>query len=149
MKRLIGMFCLSPWPVLLMAQSALPVDDLQTLFTTPLERQIIDQNRYRTNPQPLAKTLEQPKAKEAIIEWQEVEKSYRVSGLSSSTDGSDAAWINGSIYSSGSKMEDGTRVLIRKGKLFLIPPNGKTYEALPGKTLEVQYRIKLNATDTL
>jgi len=122
--------------------------DLNTLFTTPLERQIIDQNRYRVEPLAQQQPEEEIKAETPVI-WQDVELNYQVSGLSVSSDGRDVAWINGQVYPSGSKMQDGTRVLIRKNQLFLIPVNGKTYPAVPGKALKINFKIRVKVANGL
>ena len=91
----------------------LPVSgsDLNTLFTTPQERELINSNRYKSDKpkaQPVAIEIEE--APTAFVMREEVTVEYRVSGISLATDGGHTAWINGMAYEDGARLEDGSRL---------------------------------------
>ena len=118
--------------------------EVSTLFTTQQERQIIDRNRYKNEPvrqtQPQA---EKPKA-EAINELvrEEVKKSYAISGISISNDGTHAVWINGQFYEDGELLDGKSRLKVITGsdiKVRITAPDGKHFFGTSGETVEVSY----------
>ena len=118
--------------------------EIATLFTTQQERQIIDRNRYKNEPvrqtQPQA---EKPKA-ETINELvrEEVKKSYSISGISISNDGTHAVWINGQFYEDGELIDGKSRLKVISGsdiKVRITTPDGKHFFGTSGETVEVTY----------
>jgi len=116
--------------------------DISTLFTTPQERQIIDQNRYKNEKvrQPQA---EKPKdqAINALVR-EEIKKSYTITGISISNDGTHAAWINGKKYEDGELIDGKSRLKIVPGsdiKVRITAPDGKHFFGTSGETIEVTY----------
>ena len=117
---------------------------LRTLFTTPQERAIIDGNRYRVDEKPeVAEPQQQPapvKQAEPELVLIEVIYSFRISGISINNDGSRTAWINDQAYIDGELLEQGIKLRINDGAVktvSLLAPDGKSYRAASGETLEV------------
>jgi len=122
--------------------------DISTLFTTPQERQIIDRNRYRNEPVRQSQA-ERPKdqAINALVR-EEVKKSYSITGISISNDGTHSAWINGKMYEDGELIDGKSRLKIIPGsdiKVRITAPDGKHFFGTSGETVEVTY---LEAVDS-
>ena len=122
--------------------------DLQTLFTTPAERQLINSNRYKSDEAetaPVVVETNEDDAQEIPIQFliqEEVTREYRVSGITVSRDGPHIVWINSQIYEDGGQLDDESRVKVLIGdevRVRITAPDGKHYYALSGETLEVTY----------
>ena len=116
---------------------------LETLFTTPAERQLINANRYKNDNQPVkAKNdLPEPSAVRELIK-EEVKMSYSISGISINMDGSRVAWINGQVVENGARMDDGSKLRINDSdvkSVSITTPDGKKYTGTSGDTLDVKY----------
>ena len=124
--------------------------DLKTLFTTPQERQLINSNRYHVNqPLPTPVTpepvMETEKIQELVKEL--VTKNFTVSGISVDREGSRFAWVNGTMYSNNSALEDGLTLMIKDGKVksvLIKTAEGEYFSGLTGETIEVSYRKAVN-----
>jgi len=137
-----------PWLLvgLIWAGAAMPASsasELQTLFTTPQERQLINANRYKRDevkPQPTAEKADESPVQ--MLAREEVSVDYRVSGISLATDGAHMAWINGVAYEDGARLDDGSRIKILTNgaiRVRITAPDGKQYFATSGETLTVTY----------
>ena len=120
---------------------------LMTLFTTARERQLINNNRYKGDKpvQPVAKP--EPQVEQAEVESlpkEEVNASYRISGVSTNTEGSKTAWVNGKAYVSGDTLDDGSKIRIRKTSVVITTIDGKSYTAAGGEVLDVTYLRAVN-----
>ena len=117
--------------------------ELQTLFTTPQERQLINSNRYRSDEvKPQVVVDEADESPVQILAQQEKTVDYRISGISLAIDGAHTAWINGVPYEDGARLEDGSRIRIYAGddiRVRITAPDGKHYFATSGETLTVTY----------
>jgi len=138
--------------VLLVSYGALqPVfaAELETLFTTPQERRLIDRNRYKqvvVKPdQPVDK-----KPDEAIVAndddytLEEVIREYRISGITLSREGTPTVWINSVAYEDGAKLDDDSRIKVLDGdevRVRITAPDGKQYLATSGETVEVRMLV--------
>jgi len=119
--------------------------EVSTLFTTQQERQIIDRNRYKNEPvqQPAEPEVDQAPV-EAINELvrEEVNKSYEISGISISNDGTHTAWINGQVVEDNELIDGKSRLKVLSGenvKVRITAPDGKHYFGTSGETVEVSY----------
>jgi hypothetical protein len=123
---------------------AFAASELNTLFTTPQERQLINANRYKHDEARPQQTVVD-KADESpvqILAQEEKSVDYRISGISLATDGAHMAWINGVAYEDGARLEDGSRIRIYTGddiRVRITAPDGKHYFATSGETLTVTY----------
>ena len=144
-SRPVTTLCLLAGLVFASSGAALPAmaSDLSTLFTTPQERQLINSNRYkRDQPKPQPVVIEVEEAPIQILAREEVSVEYRVSGISLATDGAHTAWINGTAYEDGARLDDGSRLRINAGndlRVRITAPDGKNYYATGGETLTVTY----------
>ena len=123
--------------------------EVSTLFTTQQERQIIDRNRYKNAPVRQVQSKDEPKV-EAINQLvrEEVKKSYTISGISISNDGTHSVWINGQIYEDGELIDGKSRLKVVSGsdiKVRITAPDGKHFFGTSGETVEVSY---LEAVDS-
>jgi hypothetical protein len=127
------------------ATPAFAASELQTLFTTPQERQLINANRYKRDEVKPQQQVTVDRADESpvqILVREEVSVDYRVSGISLATDGAHTAWINDIAYEDGARLEDGSRIKIYAGddiRVRITAPDGKQYFATSGETLTVTY----------
>ena len=121
--------------------------DLETLFTTPAERQLINSNRYKSDEAEPVQAIDTSDANtdevplELLIR-EEVTREYRVSGISVSQDGPHTVWINSETYADGEQLEDDVKIKVLVGdevRVRITAPDGKHYYALSGETLEVTY----------
>ena len=120
--------------------------DLQTLFTTPAERQLINSNRYKSDEvvttQPVVVEDDISDNPLQLLIQEEVTREYKVSGITVSRDGPHIVWINSQIYEDGGQLEDESRVKVLIGdevRVRITAPDGKHYYALSGETLQVTY----------
>lgn len=116
--------------------------DLKTLFTTDQERQIINANRYKKDNKQVSK--QSPAETVAVRELvkEKVTRSYKISGISISVDGSRVAWVNNRAYEHGDALDDGSRININNGTIksvSITTPDGKKHTATSGETLAVSY----------
>jgi hypothetical protein len=124
---------------------ALAASELQTLFTTPQERRLINANRYKSDEvKPQQVVVEKVDASPVqMLVQEEVTVDYRVSGISLATDGAHIAWINGIAYEDGAHLDDGSRIKIYADddiRVRITAPDGKHYFVTSGETLTVTYR---------
>jgi hypothetical protein len=132
---------------LLWVTGAMPVlaSELNTLFTTPQERQLINSNRYkRDEARPTQQVVvdEVDESPVQILAQEEKSVDYRISGISLPADGAHTAWINSIAYEDGALLEDGSRIKIYPGddiRVRITTPDGKHYFATSGETLTVTY----------
>ena len=129
---------------LLPAFTAPAVAELNILFTTPQERQLINANRYKNDEaksqpvveqEPDAPPIQQPEREEVSVD-------YRISGISLSGDGVHTVWINGQSYLDGEQLEDRSRLKVLAGdeiRVRITTPDGKHYYGTSGETLSVSY----------
>ena len=120
-------------------------DDLRTLFTTQKERELIDANRYRNEPQPTLKPQMQATPStdsENTVTREEKLLSILLSGFTLTQSGQNVAWVNGKPYENGSKLEDGSTLIIskkNKRKVQLKTPDGKYHTLSAGKYIDISY----------
>jgi len=115
--------------------------DIQTLFTTSKERQIINANRYKTDE--IVKPVE-PVQTEFIAPGaqEEINKSFVISGITISNSGPHSVWINNQVYEDGERLEDDSRIKVLTDKnirVRITTPDGKSYYGTSGETVEVTY----------
>ncbi len=123
------------------------VSQLSTLFTTAKERQLIDNNRYKGDKPVQAVSQPEPQneqAEDIPLPEEEVSASYRISGVSTNTEGSKTAWVNGKPYTSGDTLDDGSKVRIRDTSVIITTADGKNHTAVSGEVLNVTYLRKVN-----
>jgi hypothetical protein len=126
------------------ATSAFAAGELNTLFTTPQERQLINANRYKSDEVKLQQVVTGPDDESPIqlLAQREVSVDYRISGISLAADGAHIVWINGIAYDDGARLDDGSRVKIYAGqdiRARITTPDGRHYYATSGETLRVTY----------
>lgn len=130
--------------VMTSAFSSIARADIATLFTTPQERQIINNNRYKTErvKQP-RQPIEAPKDEEVIeLAREEVKQSFSISGIALSSDGNHSVWINSQVYDDGEEIEGKSKVKVIVGsdvKVRITTPDGKHHYGTSGETVEVSY----------
>lgn len=117
---------------------------LLTLFTTPEERQVINNNRYKNEDKPIA-SVQQPREETVIFNnaiQEEVNVIYKISGISINMDGSDTVWINDKAYTNGDRMDGGEKISINNGRVKTVTittPDKKTHTGTSGEILDVTY----------
>jgi hypothetical protein len=120
--------------------------DIATLFTTPQERQIIDNNRYKSDrvkqqPRQQIETPENEVQVQVLVK-EEVKQSFLISGITVSNEGNHSVWINQQVYEDGEKIEGKSRVKVIVSpdiKVRITAPDGKHYYGTSGETVEVSY----------
>ena len=116
---------------------------LSTLFTTQQEREIIDANRYKNDQQETLEPQVQTASSVENTEQKEEEKlSFLLSGFTLTQSGQNVAWINGKPFESGSKLDDGSTLIISKKKLLNVQirtPDGKYHNLTTGKAMDISY----------
>ena len=121
--------------MILVASLQTVLADISTLFTTQQERQIIDRNRYKNEPMRQTEPqAEKPKAINELVR-EEVKKSYSISGISISNDGTHAVWINGQFYEDGELIDGKSRLKVMSGsdiKVRITAPGGKHFFGTSG-----------------
>ena len=119
--------------------------EMQTLFTTPAERQLINSNRYRSDDEPVVRKDETPEIEMPLLQQlitKEFTREYQVSGVTVSREGNYTVWINSQAYEDGGVMEDNSQVEVINGdqiRVRITTPDGKQHHAVSGETLEVTY----------
>jgi hypothetical protein len=120
--------------------------DVKTLFTTPQERQLINNNRYESGEAQPQRQLNQEESSTVEIKQtikEIVRESITVSGITLSNSGPNMVWINGQTYEDGEKIDDKMRIKIMAGseiKVRITAPDGKHYFATSGETIEIAYQ---------
>jgi hypothetical protein len=129
--------------------SASMAAELETLFSTPQERELINANRYdsvKVNPQP--EKAVNPEPIKQLVKT-EVIKTFRINGITLANEGPHSVWINDKMYLDGELVEDSkSRIKVIAGKdikVRITAPDGKQYFGTSGESLEVKY---LEATDS-
>jgi hypothetical protein len=116
-----------------------------TLFTTQQEREIIDRNRYRNEPEREAeKVAQEPREELKVIPRQTASLKLMLSGVTITQSGENIAWLNGKAYESGATLTDGTKVIIsRKSKnlVQVVTPDGQYHALTTGETKELSYLV--------
>ena len=116
--------------------------DIQTLFTTPQERQVINANRYKTDEtvKPRVETVQTDVI--APVEKQEISKSFVISGITISNSGPHSVWINNQVYEDGEHLEDNSHIKVLTDnniRVRITTPDGKIFYGTSGETVEVTY----------
>jgi hypothetical protein len=117
--------------------SSLTNAEIETLFTTPQERQLINANRYKTDQ--VVKTRTDFIAPTA---QGEVNISFAISGITISSSGPHSVWINNLVYEDGEHFEDNSHIMLLTGdkvKVRITTPDGKTYYGTSGEVVDVSY----------
>ena len=118
--------------------------EILTLFTTPQERDLIDNNRYRVSAKKEAKaTVEAaaPKEQKKVL-MQDVVLVIKLNGVSLNKSGQSVAWLNGQAFENGGKLDDGSRVYISgalNAQVKVKTPDGKYHSLVTGETSEIKY----------
>ena len=117
--------------------------DIKTLFTTPMERQIINANRYKNDDIVKAPVVEERRTEFiAPVAKEEVTVSYAISGITISNSGPHSVWINNLVYEDGEHLEDNShiKVLIDDNiRVRITTPDGKNYYGTSGEIVDVTY----------
>jgi hypothetical protein len=134
---IILLLCSGTWR-LVFAEDSPP---LLTLFTTPQERQLIDNNRYKEDQANKPVEAEPVTSPETVAKLPRVEVNvtYQISGVSTNTEGSKTAWVNGNIYESGDSMDDGSKIRIKGTSVIITTPDGESHRGVSGEVLELTY----------
>jgi hypothetical protein len=119
--------------------------EIFTLFTTPAERQLINNNRFsKEEAAPVSNTVDE---EVVVVEAQKMEEriqTYLVSGITLAEGGDHTVWIDGMAYRSGDQLEDGSEIKVLGGndvRVRITTPGGKQYFATSGQNLEVVYLV--------
>ena len=126
--------------------------ELETLFTTPQERRLIDRNRYKQDVQP-QQHVEDKQDDVVMVNddeytLEQVTREYRVSGITMSREGTPMVWINSVAYEDGAKLDDDSRIKVLDGdelRVRITAPDGKQYLATSGETVEVKLLVPVAA----
>ena len=127
----------------LLLNSNLAKAEIQTLFSTPQERQIINANRYKTD------VIEEPDIEHVRTDFvaptakEEVNISFVISGITISNNGPHSVWINNLVYEDGEHLADNSHIKVLNGKQIRVritTPDGKIYYSTSGETINVTYR---------
>lgn len=121
--------------------------EMSTLFSTPQERRIIDNNRYKKDEVKQARVVTQPEQTQQP-ELELKTKTFTINGITVTDEGQHSVWINSEMYLDGDKVEGKSRVKVIVGneiKVRITAPDGKHYFATSGESLEVKY---LEAADS-
>lgn len=122
------------------AQASEP--ELMTLFTTVQERELIDNNRYKSQQvEARVVAVEEPQQQQQI-EKEEVSLTVRLAGVTISKSGQNVAWVNGETYENGAQLEDGSTVHISNKLNSLVQiqtPDGKYHSVVTGETIDIFY----------
>jgi hypothetical protein len=140
------------WIYLLVSASTVSTamdSNIKTLFTTPQERQLINNNRYQSDEaEPQQLDQDEPDAVEIKQKAkEEFRKSIIVSGITLSNSGPNIVWINGQTYEEGEKIDDKMRIKVMTGneiKVRITAPDGKHYFATSGETIEIVYQATVD-----
>ena len=120
---------------------------LSTLFTTSEERKLIDANRYRGAQQVDVVTQSSPKVESVEEMIEETTVSMILAGFTLTQSGQNVAWVNGKPYENGSKLDDGSILIISRKKSLNVQiktPDGKYHNLTAGKAVDVSYLKPLN-----
>jgi len=118
---------------------------IQTLFTTPQERALIDNNRYRVMAKKAPTTVTpstQPKVQKKV-QMETLIINVKLNGITLSENGQYVAWLNGKAYENGGKLDDGSQVFIKnqpQGQVQIKTPDGKYHRLVTGENSELQYQ---------
>lgn len=126
----------------LLVNSSLTKADIETLFTTPQERQIINANRYKTDE--IVKPLIEETNTEFVAPTaqEEVNISFAISGITISGSGPHSVWINNLVYEDGEHLEDNSHIKVLTGdkvRVRITTPDGKTHYGTSGEVVDVTY----------
>jgi hypothetical protein len=124
--------------------------DVKTLFTTPQERQLINNNRYESGEVQPQRQLNQEESSTVEIKQtikEIVRESITVSGITLSNSGPNMVWINGQTYEDGEKIDDKMRITVMAGseiRVRITAPDGKHHFATSGETIEIAYQAAVD-----
>ena len=117
--------------------------EIETLFSTPQERKIIDANRYNSDAVANVRVTEETDEVVAPQQAQkEVTVTYTVSGITISNSGPHFAWINNEVYEDGQQLQDNSQMKVMSGskvQIRITAPDGKIYYANSGETIDITY----------
>jgi hypothetical protein len=122
--------------------SSLTNAEIETLFTTPQERQLINANRYKTDQVVKSRVEETRTDFIAPTAQGEVNISFAISGITISGSGPHSVWINNLVYEDGEHLEDNSHIKVLTGdkvKVRITTPDGKTYYGTSGEVVDVSY----------
>ena len=126
----------------LLGNASLTNAEIETLFTTPQERQLINANRYKTDE------IEKPHTEETNTEFaaprarEEVNISFAISGITISGSGPHSVWINNLVYEDGEHLQDNSHIKVLTGekiRVRITTPDGKNYYGTSGEVVDVTY----------
>ena len=119
--------------------------EVETLFTTPQDRQIIDANRYKTEEISRPATIEV--APDPVVEKQEeTNVSFVISGITISNSGPHSVWINNQVYEDGAQLEDNSHIKVLTDnsiRVRITTPDGKKYYGTSGEVIDVSYMVSV------
>ena len=119
--------------------------EVKTLFTTILERQIIDANRYKNDEIGKPIIFEETETEFiAPVVQEEFKISFFISGITISDSGQHFVWINNQLYEDGGQLEDDSLIKVLhddKIRVRITAPDGKRYFGTSGETVEVTYPV--------
>ena len=117
--------------------------DIETLFSTPRERQIIDVNRYKTEEIARPRIIDvSPTETTEAGEREETKKSFVISGITISNSGPHSVWINNQVYEDGALLEDNSLIKVLTDnsiRVRITTPDGKNYYGTSGEVVDVSY----------
>ena len=126
----------------LLLNSSLAKAEVETLFTTPQERQIINANRYKTDE------IVKPQVENTRTEFvtptaqEEINISFVISGITTSGSGPHSVWINNLVYEDGEHLEDNSHIKVLTGeniRVRITTPDGQIYYGTSGEVVDVSY----------
>lgn len=116
--------------------------EVETLFTTPQERQLINANRYKTD------VVDKHQEEEVRTEFvaptaqEEINISFTISGITISNNGPHSVWINNLVYEDGEHLEDNSHIKVLTGekvRVRITTPDGQIYYGTSGEIVDVSY----------
>ena len=119
--------------------------EILTLFTTPQERALIDNNRYRISSKKVEATVKQaePQQPQKKVIMEDVILTLKLNGVSLNKSGQSIAWLNGQAYENGGKLEDGSTIYIKgvlNAQVKIKTPDGKFHSLVTGESSEIKYQ---------
>jgi hypothetical protein len=126
----------------LLGKASVTNAEIETLFTTPQERQLINANRYKTEK------IIKPRVEDTRTEFvaptaqEEVNISFVISGITISGSGPHSVWINNMVYEDGEHLEDNSHIKVLTGDMVRVritTPDGQIYYGTSGEVVDVNY----------
>ncbi|MFT5504148.1 MAG: hypothetical protein ACI845_002024 [Gammaproteobacteria bacterium] len=119
--------------------------DVFTLFTTPNERQIINNNRYIAEEVTAVSNTVNEEV--VVVDEQKMEELtliYLISGITLAEGGDHTVWIDSVAYRNGDQLDNGSEIKVLGGndvRVQITTPDGKQYFATSGQSLEIVYLV--------